>query len=224
MKRSVLMVPILLLLLPLFVSAPGAATRAGRAEAAASTGTLSGIITDATSNKPLAHVLVTVGYLTRGFQRAAETDAHGRYVIKGLPPTRSIDTYAFAPGYIYHHGVNQTIRAGRTATYSYSMPHDDYPLKHPRILSFYGKRLDARRASFGMVAVQGTGPFSFEMLAIAPQLGRLVVLEHGAGHHYDGILRVPAGTKAGTYRFYYIATQLDCFENKTFPHQDVHLG
>ena len=221
MKRSVLMAPILLL--PLLMSAPGATAHEGKAEAAASTGALSGVITDATSNKPLAHVLVTVGYLTPGFQRAAETDAHGRYVIKGLPPTRSIDTYAFAPGYIYHHGVNQTIHAGRTTTYSYSMPRDNYAVQHPRILSFYGKRVDARRASFGMVAVQGTDKFSFEMLAIAPQLGRLVVLQHGAGHHYDGILHVPAGTKAGTYRFYYVATQENCFENKTFPHRDVHL-
>jgi Carboxypeptidase regulatory-like domain len=219
-KRFVF-VPILLL--PLLVFAPTAAAHEGRAEAAASTGTLSGVIRDATSNKPLAHVLVTVGYLTRSFQRAAETDAHGRYVITGLPPTRSIDTYAFAPGYIYHHGVPQTIGAGRTTTYSYSIPRDNLPLKHPRILSFYGKRVDPRMARFGMVAVQGNYRFSFEMLAIAPQLGRLVVLAHGAGHHYDGILHVPAGTKAGTYRFYYVATQENCIENKTFPHQDVHL-
>ena len=218
MKRSVLMTPILLLCF----SAPGAAAHAGRADAA-STGMLSGIIRDATSNKPLAHVLVTVGYLTPGFQRAAETDVHGRYVIAGLPPTRSIDTYAFAPGYIYHHGVNQTIHAGRTTTYSYNMPRDNYAVQHPRILSYYGQRVNSRTARFGMVAVQGTDKFSFEMLAIAPQLGRLVVLEHGAGHHYDGILHVPAGTKAGTYRFYYIATQENCIENKTFPHQDVHL-
>jgi Carboxypeptidase regulatory-like domain len=220
-KRSVLVPPVFLL--SLLVFAPTAAAREGRAEAAASTGTLAGVIRDATTNRPVAHVLVTVGYLTPGFQRAAETDAHGRYAIMGLPPTRSIDTYAFAPGYIYHHGVNQTIRAGRTTTYSYSMPRDNYPLKHPRILSFYGQRVDARTARFGMVAVQGTGPFSFEMLAIAPQLGRLVVLAHGAGHHYDGILHVPARTKPGTYRFYYVATQENCFENKTFPHQDVHL-
>ena len=58
----------------------------------------------------------------------------------------------------------------------------------------------------------------------APQEARACcVLAHGAGHHYDGILHVPAGTKAGTYRFYYIATQENCIENKTFPHQDVHL-
>ena len=222
MKRLVFITPILLL--PLFLSAPGAAAHAGRAEAVASTGTLSGVIRDATSNKPLAHVLVTVGYLTRGFQRAAETDAQGRYVIKGLPPTRSIDTYAFAPGYIYHHGINQTIRAGKTTIYSYAMPRDNYAVKHPQILSFYGKRVVARTARFGMVAVQGHGPFSFEMLAISPRLGRLVVLAHGAGHHYDGILHVPAGTKPGIYRFYYVATEEDCFENKTFPHVDVRLG
>ena len=222
MKRPVLMTPILLL--PLLMSAPGATAHAGRADAAASTGTLAGVITDATTNKPLAHALVTVGYLTRGFQRAAETDARGRYVITGLPPTRSIDTYAFAPGYIYHHGINQTIRAGKTTIYSYAMPRDNYAVKHPRILSFYGQRVNSHTARFGMVAVQGNGPFSFEMLAIAPTLGRLVVLAHGAGHHYDGILHVPAGTTAGTYRFYYVATEEDCFENKTFPHQDVHLG
>jgi hypothetical protein len=212
-----------LLLLPLLVVAPGAAAQTGPA-AAASTGTLAGVVTDATTNKPLPHALVTVGYLTRGFQRAAETDARGRYVITGLPPTRSIDTYAFAPGYIYHHGVNQAIRAGQTTTYSYAMPRDNYSLPHPRIVSYYGQRVNSSMARFGMVAVQGNGPFSFEMMAISPQLGRLVVLAHGPGHRYDGILRVPAGTKAGTYRFYYIATQNDCFENRTFPHVDVRLG
>lgn len=213
----------MILLMPFLVRPASAAT--GAMERHPTTGgTLAGVITDATTNKPVAHALVTVGYLTTGFQRATETDAHGRYAITGLPSTRSIDTYAFAQGFIYHHGVNQTIRAGETTTYSYSMARDNYPTKHPQILSYYGKSVNSSTVRFGMVAVQGDGPFSFEMLAIAPKLGRLVVLAHGVGQHYDGTLHLPRGTKAGTYTFYFVATQLDCFETKKIPHLNVHLG
>jgi hypothetical protein len=62
------------------------------------------------------------------------------------------------------------------------------------------------------------------MLAISPRLGRLVVLWHGPGHHYDGSLHIPTGTRPGVYRFYYVATEEDCFEPKTFPYVDVRLG
>lgn len=190
------------------------------------TGTLSGVITDAISNRPVAHALVTVGYLSAGFQRATETDARGQYIVTGLPATSrgGIDTYAFAQGYFYHHGVNQVIRAGHTTVYSYAIPRDTFAVKHPRILSYSAATLGRRRVKFSMTAIDGTGPFSFEMMAISPQLGYLVVLEHGPGHHYDGTLIVPRDVKRGAYRFYYIATQQDCYTNPTFPFKDVMLG
>jgi hypothetical protein len=187
------------------------------------TGTLSGVITDATTNKPLAGVLLTVGYLTKGYQRAAMTDAHGHYTITGLPPTRGIDAYAFKPGYFYFHGES-AIHAGGLTTYSHVMGRDTTTVVHPKILSFYFQRPSGKNpAHFGMRAEKGNGPFSFEMMAISPDLGRLVVLQHGPSDHYDGSLST-TGIKAGMYRFYFVATQENCYENKTFPSIRVHLG
>lgn len=221
MKRTALIAP-LLLWSSLYIAS--ASTWARGAETHAATGTLRGVLIDATSRKPLPSALVTVGYLTHGFQRAAMTDAHGRYVISGLPVTRGIDTYAFAQGYIYHHGVNQVITAGHTTVYSYALPRDGFTsIKHPTITSYYAHAMSNGTARLGMVAVQGDDAFSFEMMAIAPQLGLLVVLKHGLGKHYDGTLTVPKGTKPGRYRFYYVATQNNCFENRRFPHLDLHL-
>ena len=191
------------------------------AHSTAALGTLTGVITDATTNKPLAHVLLTVGYLTKGYQRAAETDAHGRYTITGLPPTHGIDAYAFIPGYFYYHGFT-AIHAG-TTTYSHTIARDTTTTGHPTVRSFYAMPpKGANPARFGMRAEPGNGPFSFEMLAISPGLGRLVVLNHGPGDHYDGVLPT-SGIKSGMYTFYYVATQQDCFENKTFPSVRLHL-
>ena len=188
---------------------------------AAATGTLTGVIIDATTRKPLAQVLLTIGYLTKGYQRAAETDAHGRYTIAGLPPSRGIDAYAFKAGYFYYHGFT-AIHAG-TTTYSHEIARDTTSIAHPRVLSFYATPPQgAGPAHFGMRAVQGNGSFSFEMMAISPDLGRLVVLAHGPGNRYDGVLPT-TGVRQGTYTFYYVATQQDCFENRTFPSLRLHL-
>lgn len=220
MKRSAFFVPALILSLAPAVSQAHA--QAPLAHVAAATGTLSGVITDAVTNKPLAGVLLTVGYLTKGYQRAAMTDAHGRYTITGLPPTRGIDAYAFKAGYFYFHGES-AIRAGGVTTYSHVMPRDvQQSVPHPRIVSYYATS-GARSAHFGMRADKGNGPFSFEMMAISPDLGRLVVLQHGPSNHYDGTLPT-VGIKRGTYTFYFVATQENCFENKPFPSMRVHLG
>lgn len=198
-----------------------AGAQAPRAHPAAAPGTLTGVITDATTNKPLAHVLLTIGYLTKGYQRAAETDAHGHYTIKNLLPTDKIDAYSFKAGYFYYHG-STAIHAGVT-TYSHTIARDPTTVAHPKILSFYATPPKGNKpAHFGMRAVQGNGPFSFEMLAISPDLGRLVVLQHGPTNHYDGALPT-SGIKSGMYRFYYVATQENCFENKTFPSVRLHL-
>lgn len=228
MKRYALVLAATVLLVG--IAHASASTRIARAHIAAAmaaaTGTLTGIITDPVSNRPLAHALVTVGYLTPGFQRTGETDAHGRYTITGLPATsaQGIDSYAFAEGYFYHHGLNQVIRAGRTTTYSFSIARDTFVVSHPRVLSHYATIVNHTTVKFGMAAIEGTGPFSFEMLAVSPQLGYLAVLTHGPGTHYDGTFTVPRGTKRGRYRFFYIATQNDCFTNQKFPYTDVQLG
>lgn len=207
--------------LPFLASAPRAGAQAGQVSAQAGTATLTGVITDASTHKPLSGVLLTVGYLTKGFQRAGETDAHGRYTIRDLPTTRGIDAYSFKSGYFYFHGFT-AIHAG-TTTYSHIMARDTTSLVHPKITSFYAMPPKGNGpARFGMRAEKGNGPFSFEMLAISPDLGRLVVLQHGAADHYDGALPA-SGIKSGMYRFYYVATQENCFENKTFPSVRLHL-
>ena len=206
---------------PLITSAPFARAQVAPAQAAAATGTFSGVITDATTHKPMAGVLLTVGYLTKGYQRAGETDANGRYSITNLPVTKGIDAYAFKAGYFYFHGFSP-IHAG-TTTYSHIMARDTTSVVHPKILSFTAMPPQSDgMAHFGMRAVKGNGPFSFEMMAISPGLGRLVVLGHGAADHYDGVLST-SGVKSGMYTFYYVATQENCFENKTFPSRSLRL-
>ncbi len=217
--------------LALCAGLPGAAAqtlpvpmpRAGtlRVHRAAAAATLTGVITDAVTSKPLAGVLLTIGYLTKGYQRAAQTDTHGRYTITGLAPIRGIDAYAFKPGYFYYHGYT-AINAG-TTTYSHTIARDLTKIVHPKILSFYANPPTGDDpARFGMRAEKGNGPFSYEMMAISPDLGRLVVLKHGPADHYDGTLST-SGIKSGMYRFYYVATQEDCYENQTFPSVRLHL-
>lgn len=219
MKRLILALG--LVAFPTFASAAHAGAQTPRAFAQAGTATLTGVITDATTHKPLAGVLLTVGYLTKGFQRAGETDAQGRYTIRDLPTTRGIDAYSFKSGYFYFHGFT-AIHAG-TTTYSHIMARDTSSITHPTIVSFYAMPPKGTApARFGMRAEKGNGPFSFEMMAISPDLGRLVVLQHGPSDHYDGALPV-SGIKSGMYRFYYVATQENCFENKTFPSVRLHL-
>jgi len=203
-----------------FVVAPAAHAATPRAHPASTTGTLTGVITDAETRKPLAHVLLTIGDLTKGYQRAAETDANGHYTITNLPLTKAIDAYAFKSGYFYYHG-SSAINAG-TTTYSHILAHDTTSVSHPQISYFYAMPPTKGVAHFGMRAQRGNGPFSFEMMAISPQLGRLVVLEHGPSDHYDGKLSID-GVKDGQYTFYYVATQENCFENKVFPSKSLHL-
>jgi hypothetical protein len=208
--------------LSLFVGVAHASAQTPHARVAAATGTLTGVITDATTGKPLAHVLLTLGYLTKGYRLATQTDAHGRYTFKNVLASKGIDAYSFAQGYIYFHGFT-AIRAGGTTTYSHVMARDTIKVAHPTVQSFYaspGK--GGAPARFGMRANQGNGSFSFEMMAISPDLGRLVVLQHGPGNHYDGALST-AGSKSGTYTFYYVATQNNCLTNVTFPALRVHL-
>ena len=221
MKRLVSALILAATALPLCANTPAAHAFGPHARLAAATGTLTGVITDATTHKPLAHVLLTVGYLTKGYQRAGETDANGRYSIANLPVTKGIDAYAFKGGYFYFHGFS-AIHAG-TTTYSHILARDTTSIVHPKILSFTAMPPQSDGiAHFGMRAEKGNGPFSFEMMAISPDLGRLVVLGHGAADHYDGLLST-SGIKSGMYTFYYVATQENCFENKTFPSARLHL-
>jgi len=221
MKRYISALALVGAATPLIMGASVARAQVASARPAAATGTLSGVITDATTHKPMAGVLLTVGYLTKGYQRAGETDANGRYSITDLPVTKGIDAYAFKAGYFYFHGFS-AIHAGVT-TYSHVMARDTTSVVHPKILSFTAMPPQSDgMAHFGMRAVKGNGPFSFEMMAISPGLGRLVVLGHGAADQYDGALST-SGVKSGMYTFYYVATQENCFENKTFPSARLHL-
>jgi len=218
---AVLVLAVAALPLALGANAPAAHASGARGRPAAATGTLTGVITDATTHKPVAHVLLTVGYLTKGYQRAGETDANGRYSIANLPVTKGIDAYAFKAGYFYFHGFS-AIQAG-TTTYSHILARDTTSITHPTVSSFYAMPPKGDGiAHFGMRAQKGNGPFSFEMMAISPGLGRLVVLGHGAADHYDGVLPT-SDIKSGMYTFYYVATQENCFENKTFPSKSIRL-
>jgi protocatechuate 3,4-dioxygenase beta subunit len=63
--------------------------------------TVSGVVSDRTTGKPVAHAIVAFGGHDSGLpgSYADRTDAHGRYTIHGVFFGRYPDVYADAPGY-----------------------------------------------------------------------------------------------------------------------------
>ncbi len=192
-------------------------TALAKSSATAQTGSLSGVITDATTNKPLAGVIVSVDYTHQ--MLVAETDRHGRYTVHGII-AHQIATYAFAPGYIYHHGVPQIIKVGKTTVYSYAMARDTLTnLKHPKVtlVQITPRMAKAgQKVHFSFGLLPGETKNSLEIMATSAKLGRSVLLL-GVGHsHYGGDLLVTPDMH-GTYTFRFFGAGEDCLENTTFP-------
>src|SRR5579864_2422467 len=87
-------------------------------------GALEGIVTDASTGKPLPHVYVVLGWTT--LKRVGETDAKGHYRIDNVTPISLTDAYGFAEGYVYYHGHPVPIKAGQVTTYSFAMPRNTF--------------------------------------------------------------------------------------------------
>jgi sulfocyanin len=193
------------------------ASSCGRGDSA--NGSVQGNVVDASTNKPLAHVFVVVGWTT--LKRVAETDAKGQYCVEHLKPAY-VDAFGFAQGYIYYHGHPISIRPGKSVLYSFKMAHQDYPASELPSLS--GATISpmslaaGATATFAVHVMPGKpGTMSAEVFAVNSMLGQSVLLQHHGGDVYSGTLQVPAGTKAGTYRFAFFGAMLNCLENAPYP-------
>ena len=186
-------------------------------------GAIAGVVTDATTGKPLAHSSVVVGWTT--LKRVGETDAMGHYCVSHLTPAYA-GAFGFAEGYIYYHGHPVSIKAGKTVSYSFKMPRQTSPADQLPTLS--GAMSAAASVKVGGPATFSVhvnpgkgGPMSPEVFAVNSALGTSVLLEHKGGDLYSGTLRVPAGTKPAAYTFAFFGAKENCLENA--PYQKVSL-
>jgi sulfocyanin len=187
-------------------------------------GALAGVVTDASTGKPLAHVFVVLGWTT--LTRVGETDATGHYRINNVSPVPAVDAYGFADGYVYYHGHPVAIKSGLVTTYSFQMPRSTFPtpllpvLTNATISSTTAKPGDT--VTFEAHITPGKqGPLSAENFAVNPVLSHSVLLLHVGSDTYRGTWKIPAGIKPGTYVFSFIATMENCLENH--PYQQVSL-
>jgi plastocyanin len=187
-------------------------------------GALAGVVTDASTGKPLAHAFVILGWTT--LTRVGETDATGHYSIANVSPVAAVDAYGFADGYVYYHGHPVAIKSGQVTTYSFQMPRSTFPTTLLPVLT--GATLSSTTAKSGdtvsfeaHITPGKQGPLSEENFAVNPILSHSVLLLHVGSDTYRGTWKIPAGIKPGTYVFSFIATMENCLENH--PYQQVSL-
>jgi sulfocyanin len=192
-----------------------------------SMGAMEGDVTDATTGKPVANAYVVLGWTT--LKRVGETDAKGHYRIDNVKPISLTDAYGFAEGYVYYHGHPIPIKAGQVTTYSFKMPRQTFPddlLPHmsgAAISSMHAKVGDTVSFSAHIKPGKG-GPLSAEEFAVNGLLGHSVLLLHAGGDLYRGTWQIPAGTKAGTYRFAFFGAMENCLENKPYGYASLVIG
>jgi sulfocyanin len=190
-------------------------------------GAMEGDVTDATTGKPVAHAYVVLGWTT--LKRVGETDARGHFRIDNVKPISLTDAYGFAEGYVYYHGHPIPIKAGQATTYSFKMPRQTFPddlLPHmtgATISTMHAKVGDTVTFSAHIQPGKG-GPLSAEEFAVNGPLGHSVLLLHAGGDLYRGTWQIPAGTKAGTYRFAFFGAMENCLENKPYGYASLVIG
>ena len=201
----------------------GAAPTSGGAGKSASSGNklgaLEGVVTDATTGKPLPHVYVVLGWTT--LKRVGETDAKGHYRIDNVKPISLTDAYGFAEGYVYYHGHPVPIKAGQVTTYSFAMPRNTFaknllPQLTKATLSATTVKPGATVTFQAHIMPGKNGPLSAENFAVNSQLGHSVLLARVGSTTYRGTWQIPTDTKPGTYQFVFIATMENCLENAPY--------
>jgi sulfocyanin len=192
-----------------------------------SMGAMEGVVTDATSGKPVAHAFVILGWTT--LKRVGETDATGHYRINNVKPISLTDAYGFAEGYVYYHGHPVPIKAGMVTTYSFKIPRSTFPdnlLPHmsgAAISTATAKAGDKVTFSVHIAPGKG-GPLSAEEFAVNGELGYSVLLLHASGDLYRGTWTIPAGTKAGKYTFAFFGAMENCLENKPYSYVSLAIS
>ena len=192
-----------------------------------SLGALEGVVLDATSGKPVAHAVVVLGWTT--LKRVGETDAMGHYRISNVKPVSLVDAYGFAENYVYYHGHPIPIKAGQVTTYSFKMARQTFP--KALLPTLTGAKISTTSAKAGdtvtfeaHIKPGKQGPLSAENFALNGQLSTSVLLEHAGADLYRGTWTIPAGTKAGTYQFSFIATMENCLENAPYAQLSLTIG
>ncbi len=190
-------------------------------------GAMEGVVTDATTGKPLPHVYVVLGWTT--LKRVGETDAMGHYRINNVKPISLTDAYGFAEGYVYYHGHPVPIKAGMVTTYSFKMPRQTFPTNLLPVLS--GAAISVTHAKVGDTVTfsahikPGKGSMlSAEQFAVNGPLGQSVLLLHAGSDLYRGTWTIPAGTKAGTYSFAFFGAMENCLENKPYSYVSLAIS
>lgn len=189
-------------------------------------GALAGVVTDASTGKPLPHVMVVLGWTT--LTRVGETDATGHYRINNVTPVSAVDAYGFADGYVYYHGHAVAIKSGQVTTYSFQMPRSTFPTALLPVLTAATISTASAKAgdtvTFEAHITPGKqGPLSAENFALNATLSHSVLLQHVGSNTYRGTWKIPAGTKPGTYVFSFIATMENCLENHPYQHVSLTI-
>lgn len=183
-------------------------------------GTVEGVVTDATSGRPVVHAYVVLGWTT--LKRLGETDARGHFRIANAKPVGLVDIYAFAQGYVYNHGHPISVRAGKVTTIDFKMPRQTFPdamLPHTSgatVSPTHAKT--GQKVTFTVHIKKGkNGPLSAENFAVNGALSQSVLLAHAGSDVYRGTYTIPNGVAAGKYVFTFIATMENCLENPSYP-------
>jgi plastocyanin len=192
-----------------------------------SLGALEGVVTDATSGKPVPHAMVVLGWTS--LARVGETDARGHYYIANVTPVSLVDAYGFADGYVYYHGHPIPIKAGQVTSYSFQMPRNTFP--KPLLPTVTGATISTTSAHPGdtvtfeaHITPGKNGPLSAENFAMNGTLSHSVLLGHVGTDLYRGTWKIPMGTKPGSYQFSFVATMENCLENQPYPHLTLTIG
>jgi len=213
------------------VAPPGTPPIAATPTPLPDTGVIRGRVTDRDGGAPLPDTRILVGY--KSTQLAAITDQDGRYTVRNVPAGAEVGVIGFyGHGYRYHNSVYDdnlriTLRPGQTFTYDFATYNLHDPDGEPQVNSpaiVPAAAAPGTQVRFRVTARGGKGGPSDEVVAVSPELGRLVWLQSTGGDTYQADFTIPAGTRPGEYRFVFIAASNECYDNSTFPLLTLRVG
>lgn len=193
-------------------------------------GTIFGRATDESSGKPLAGVYIVVGY--KSIQRAAITDADGRYTVHGVPAGEPAAILGFHEhNYRYHNSRYDAnfvprLQPGQTITYDFTARQLSDPAGQPIVsdpVISTGTARPGERVQFELTVTGGEGGLSDEVFASSPRLGRIAWLRAVGGDRFRGELIIPSDTVPGDYPFAFFAASNKCYDPERFPTRVLHV-
>jgi len=190
-----------------------------------------GRATDKRAGRPLADIIIVVGY--KGVQRAAVTGPDGRYVVPDVPANEPAAVLGFHEGnYRYHNsrydaGVVPRLEPGQTFDYDFTVLELDDPAGQPEVRDPAIGTRTARpgdTVQFALTVVEGgEGGLSEEVFAASPELGRVAWLRSDGGNRFRGELTIPPDAKPGDYEFAFFAASNKCYDPERFPRRTLRV-